>query len=359
MDAKEIAELKAGIKKARRRPMNFAYAPNINKGEDDVMMMHHMVQPKMLKQKVKTQTKNPQVAWGSVTIEGKEFRLQYVDKPPTQTILKKLKKFVKDNVNLQFKYSLIDPNGKVSATDDDEEDEHLAADNDDHSHGGKENTAQEGGTSGDEQGEDIALKERLKAAVAAAAKRAQGVMGQEKDLDTRIKEQLKAAQDAANRLNEAETKEAIKALLETIATPITSQTADPKEVAAAFKALQVQRANIETNLGNLINTMSNHADPRIKLIAAKGPSSTITGKSGILKGFLDVVLADLKTWNSAAPDKKEAAAKKLSSSISALMTYVNSSDLVNLLENNPLGINVSIKKPLSAALKELESKIAA
>lgn len=359
MDPKDIQELKTGIKKARQATMHFAYAPSMIKGEEDVAMFHRKKAVKSLLKQVKQATKNPRVVWGYVTVEGTEFKIQYVDKEPSPTLIKKLKKFIKDNAGLQFKYITIDPNSpeakKTSHDDDDYDDVY---DNDDPDiEDEQEENADDSQT--DEQ-DQAALKERLKAAVAAAAKRAQGVMGQDKDQDSAIKTHLKEAQDAANRLDETATKDALKAAFDAMAAPVEGQSgSDPKEVAAAFKALQVQRANIETNLTNLINTMSSHADPRIQLIAAKGPASSITGKSGILKGFLDVVLTDLKAWNSAPPDKKEAAAKKLSASITGLMTYVNSSDLVNLLESNPLGVKVAIKQPLSTALNQLKDKIAA
>lgn len=359
MDPKDVAEIKAGIKKARQGPMSFAYAPTLVKGEDDAIMFHRKMKPRAVSMKVKKQAKNPKVVWGSVSIVGPDFNLTYVDKEPSPTLIKKLKKFIKETANLQLKFHVIDPNSPDAVMGDfDEDDPDATAMDDDFEADDEETEGTE--QSADDKDDQAALKERLKAAVAAAVKRAQGVMGQDKDQDAAIKTHLKEAQDAANRLDETATKEALKAAFDAMAAPVEGQSSsDPKEVAAAFKALQVQRANIETNLTNLINTMSSHDDPRIKLIAAKGPSSSISGKSGILKGFLDVVLTDLKAWNSAPPDKKEAAAKKLSASITGLMTYVNSSDLVNLLEANPLGVKVAIKQPLSTALNQLKNKIAA
>lgn len=88
MDAKELQQLKAGIQKARKSQVNFAYSPNKNPKEDDALMIHPRKKPKMLLVAVKKQTQNPKSMCGYVTIKSKEMTIECIGKPPTQGLSK-------------------------------------------------------------------------------------------------------------------------------------------------------------------------------------------------------------------------------------------------------------------------------
>ncbi|KZL12586.1 hypothetical protein PsAD2_03892 [Pseudovibrio axinellae] len=390
MDPKELQQLKASIQKARRQPVNFAYSPNKNPKEDDALLLHPRKKPKMLLLAVKKVTKNPKSMCGEVSIKSKDMTLQCIGKPPTQGLIKMMRKFLISQ-KLTFKIHVLDEDGETIHSDHHETEEHESEDiilnastqeDDELTSAGATDTfeeeelqtrstediteAQEEKTTAQEtsdaaakkDNQDQALREKLTAILSATAKRVGKALGDDEALDSSLKQKLEELKNSVNKLDEKATQAGVKDILELLAHHPGARKVDQKEVAVAVKELQLQRKNVETNLGSLLSSLKSHPDPRMRLIAAKGPSQALMGDASVLKGHLDVVMGDLKAWGGAPANKRDAVAKKLSSSIATLNTHMNSDNLISLLEKNPLGVSVSIKKPIADALKGLEEKIA-
>ncbi|KZK78657.1 hypothetical protein PsW64_04297 [Pseudovibrio sp. W64] len=389
MDPKELQQLKAGIQKARKQEVNFAYSPNKNPKEDDALMIHPRKKPKMLLVAVKKETQNPKSMCGVVTIKSKEMTIECVGKPPTQGLIKMMRKFLISQ-KLNFKIHVKDEEGntvhsdhaeeegaetpdhmldtfshetdEVSDTGSDEAftDEELAASGE-----SLEDTEDDEDTSAEDAAaaaaEDAAqeeiLRDKLTSILAALTHKVEKALGKDEEYDGKLRQQLAAVEASVNALDDPGTQSGVKAMLALLAQAPTPEKVDQKEVFAAIKEFQVQRANVETEIGSLLAKLKAHSDPRMRLIQAKGPSQALTGAASVLQGNLDAVLGDLKDWGAADPKQKVAVAKKLSASITTLNKHMASDTLINLLEKNPLGVTVSIKKPIEAALKDIEQKI--
>ncbi len=389
MDAKVLQQLKANLQKARRQPVNFAYSPNKNPKEDDTLMLHPRKKPKMLLVAVKKETKNPKSMCGEMTIKSKDMTIECVGKPPTQGLIKMMRKFLISQ-KMNFKIHVKDEDGnlvhsdskpgegeegeegllnKFSHEDDTVEDtgsdeaftdEELAASGEN-----LEDTEEDEDTSeqdaldaaAEDAAQEEALREKLGAILAAITKKVQSALGGDEALDTALRQQLGIIETAVNALDDKGTQAAVKAILELLAQKPGAKKVDQKAVAAALKELQIQRVTAESNLKSLMASLKNHQDPRMRLIAAKGPGEGLMGNASLLKGHLDVVMRDIKSWGAAPADKRPAVAQKLSGSIATLNAHLDSDNLITLLEKNPLGVSVSIKKPISAALKELQQTI--
>lgn len=77
------------------------------------------------------------------------------------------------------------------------------------------------------------------------------------------------------------------------------------------------------------------------------------GLNGIADGNQTAMIRAIMDYNAASIEKKDAAAGKLLAAIDSYRGFLESSKLIPLAENNPFGIKVSIRKPLSAALTKI------
>ncbi|SFT40506.1 hypothetical protein SAMN05444141_101365 [Pseudovibrio denitrificans] len=389
MDAKELQQLKAGIQKARKSQVNFAYSPNKNPKEDDALMIHPRKKPKMLLVAVKKQTQNPKSMCGYVTIKSKEMTIECIGKPPTQGLIKMMRKFLISQ-KLNFKIHVKDEDGNTVHNDYAEEEgaetpDHLldtfshetdevedagsdeAFTDDELAASGEnlEDTEEDEDTSAEDAAaaaaEDAAqeeiLRDKLTAILAALRHKVERALGVDEEYDNNLKQQLAAVEASVKALDDPGTQAGVKAVLALLAQAPKAPKVDQQEVFAAIKAFTVQRANVEAELGSLMAKLRAHDDPRMKLIEAKGPSQALTGAASVLQGNLDSVIGNLKEWGAADAKQKDAIAKKLSASIATLNNHMNSDKLIDLLEKNPLGVSVSIKKPIEAALKDIEQKM--
>ncbi|KZL10857.1 hypothetical protein [Pseudovibrio sp. Ad26] len=389
MDPKELQQLKAGIQKARKQEVNFAYSPNKNPKEDDALIIHPRKKPKMLLVAVKKETQNPKSMCGVVTIKSKEMTIECVGKPPTQGLIKMMRKFLISQ-KLNFKIHVKDEEGNTVHSDHAEEEgaetpDHMldtfSHETDEVSDTGSDEafTDEELAASGenledieadeDTSAEDAAaaaaedaaqeeiLRDKLTSILAAITHKVEKALGKDDEYDVALKQQLSLIETAVNALDDTGTQVGVKAILALIAQQPAAKKVDQQEVAAAIKELTIQRTTAESNISSLMSSLKNHSDPRMRLIAAKGPSAALLGNASLLQGNLDLVLRDLKAWGGAPADKRPAVAKKLSASIATLNSHMESDNLINLLEKNPLGVSVSIKKPIASALKDLEQKI--
>lgn len=389
MDPKELQQLKAGIQKARKQEVNFAYSPNKNPKEDDALIIHPRKKPKMLLVAVKKETQNPKSMCGVVTIKSKEMTIECVGKPPTQGLIKMMRKFLISQ-KLNFKIHVKDEEGntvhsdhaedegaetpdhmldtfshetdEISDTGSDEAftDEELAAsgENLNDTEEDEDTSAEDAAAAAAEDAaQEEILRDKLTSILAALTHKVEKALGKDEEYDGKLRQQLAAVQASVNALDDPGTQSGVKAMLALLAQAPTPEKVDQKEVFAAIKEFQVQRANVETEIGSLLAKLKSHTDPRMRLIQAKGPSQALTGAASVLQGNLDAVLGDLKDWGAADPKQKVAVAKKLSASITTLNKHMASDTLIDLLERNPLGVSVSIKKPIEAALKDIEQKI--
>lgn len=201
------------------------------------------------------------------------------------------------------------------------------------------------------------LRDKLTAILAALRHKVERALGVDEEYDNNLKQQLAAVEASVKALDDPGTQAGVKAVLALLAQAPKAPKVDQQEVFAAIKAFTVQRANVEAELGSLMAKLRAHDDPRMKLIEAKGPSQALTGAASVLQGNLDSVIGNLKEWGAADAKQKDAIAKKLSASIATLNNHMNSDKLIDLLEKNPLGVSVSIKKPIEAALKDIEQKM--
>ncbi len=389
MDAKVLQQLKAGIQKARKQEVYFAYSPNKNPKEDDALIIHPRKKPKMLLIAVKKETQNPKSMCGAMTIKSKDMTIECVGKPPTLGLIKMMRKFLISQ-KLNFKIHVLDEEGNTIHSDNAEEEgaespDHVlhtfSSETDEVSHTGSDEafTDEELAASGenledteedvDTSAEDAAaaaaedatqeenLRDKLASILAAVTHKVEKVLGKDDEYDAALQQQLSIIENAVTALDDKGTQAGVKAILELIAQQPSAPKVDQKEVAAAIKKLTIQRVAAESSISSLMSNLKKHQDARMRLIAEKGPSATLLGNTSILKGNLDLVLKDLKSWGTAPADKRPAFAKKLSVSIATLNSQMESDNLIDLLEKNPLGVSVSIKEPIAAALKDLEQTI--
>lgn len=113
-----------------------------------------------------------------------------------------------------------------------------------------------------------------------------------------------------------------------------------------------QRARDATNdqLGKLEGALRGHGMPLFARIADKG-------LNGVTEGQLVALQAALMDCDAAAGEVRGRAVEKARGAVGGMRSFLASNPVLPLLDDNPLGIAVSIRATLSAALDEVETAL--
>lgn len=140
--------------------------------------------------------------------------------------------------------------------------------------------------------------------------------------------------------------------------PAASAAASPAEVADdhenAPSLLPIWRKAKESTDGSisaLQKALKGYAHPDLDRIAD-------FGLNGITEGNQVAMMRALMEYDSAPAEKKGAAGSRLLSQVDAYRSFLDRSELITLVEKNPLGVAVTIRKPLSAALQKIAKAVA-
>ncbi len=107
----------------------------------------------------------------------------------------------------------------------------------------------------------------------------------------------------------------------------------------------------DPGIGALQNALRSYGNIDLNQIAE-------SGLNGVTEGNSVAMMRALMEYDAADAPKRAAAANKLLKQVDAYQGFLDSSRLIKLVEGNPFGVSVSIKVPLSAALKEIAAEVA-
>lgn len=110
----------------------------------------------------------------------------------------------------------------------------------------------------------------------------------------------------------------------------------------------------DVDLTALQNAIKAIPDRNLQRIAEYGLNG-VTDENG--KGRMVAMQKALMDYNSAAPGAREAAAGALRKQVLEYRTFIDSSQLITLCENNPFNIKVDIRGPMRKALDEIDQMI--
>lgn len=83
------------------------------------------------------------------------------------------------------------------------------------------------------------------------------------------------------------------------------------------------------------------------------------GLNGVTQGNQTAMMKALMDYNSAPEDQKPVMASSLLSQVESYRAFVSASRIIDLCENNPFGVSVSIKAPMNTALDRISRAVEA
>ncbi|QDY70783.1 hypothetical protein [Qingshengfaniella alkalisoli] len=126
----------------------------------------------------------------------------------------------------------------------------------------------------------------------------------------------------------------------------TSDTENPADIWIDAKG------EADASLGPLMSHLASSTDPNLQRIAR-------FGLNGVTKGNNTALMAALMGYNSASGDARAQRAKDVIAQIDAYSSFLASDPIIALCEDNPFGQTVSIRAPLTKALKRMKTSLAA
>lgn len=394
-------DIKRMVKAAKKAPVGLAFNPG-GGDEDGYLAMHRTKSPESLGKDAKAGADGGKVAFGTAVVEAKVLTLTCLREMPGAA--KKLKKYLKSQ-KVMLNVVILDADGNVLESDieDDLPDDPSLAEGDDGA------TDAEGDAGGLAQ--RIAdLRARLAGAPPDATAPLLGALDRiEGFLGTGEAERAAAGIDKVEPL--------VAQLLAKGAPPAAPPPPpDPRLARLAQAAAQIRgqiealadektKATLTAALGRVAGHLRiGEADAALELLkkmqdAMRGPGTAAGGRQllplwtaareatgeqigklqaqlkesglplferiadkglhGVTEGQLVAMQAALMGYDAAAGPAREAALVKLRAAVAAMRAFLGSNPVLPLLEQNPFGVEVSLRAELGGALDAIETAMAA
>jgi hypothetical protein len=132
----------------------------------------------------------------------------------------------------------------------------------------------------------------------------------------------------------------------------TAGTWDPKQWQTARTAWDAATEAVDAQLNQLQAGFRTSGHPTLLRVAEFG----LNGITGKLKVGLRTAMLE---FEQAGEDKRAAAARKLAATVTSFKGFVSSDEAIQLLDENPLNVAVTIRQSLGRALDQLEKSLTA